>query len=68
MAGSESPPASGPDLASIVPSSSGDATPAARAEVADTPAADAPGDEHFTVVTVNRVGGSSSRHRVPRER
>jgi hypothetical protein len=68
MAGSESPPASGPDLASIVPSSSGDATPAARAEVADTPAADAPGDEHFTVVTVNRVGGSSSIHRVPRER
>lgn len=67
----------GADVASNTPSSATDVRASAGAEVADVRAVNAlaanrpdaePDDESFTVITVNRAGGQSSIHRVPRER
>ena len=44
-----------------------DARQTSSPEVADKPPPSAPDDAHFTEVTVNRVGGKPSTHRVPRE-
>jgi hypothetical protein len=78
----ESPPANGADATSNAPPSATDVRPSAGAEIAaapavnlpvsDVPAANTPAaepdHERFTVITINRVGGQSSIHRVPRER
>jgi Flp pilus assembly protein CpaB len=58
----------GPELAESPPPPAPQAQQTNSREVANITPASEPDDERFAVVTVHRVGGTSSTYRVPRER
>jgi Flp pilus assembly protein CpaB len=68
IAARDAPPPSGPELAEGPPPSAPEARQANAPEAAGNTPTSAPDDDRFTIVTINRVGGKSSTHRVPRER